>query len=131
MAEEEELDEQSEEEALRNFTCKLPARSRRLGPLQMSWGLAGTNLDADEEWRDELRAAIRDDSPPPSDAKDDSTPRAHQQQASQFTPEQIHTHLTTYYYSSHYLLLPIYYLSHYQLLLITAYYYRSHYLLPK
>lgn len=41
-----------------NFSAKLPERSRRLGPLQMSWGLSGTTVDADTEWRNDLRASI-------------------------------------------------------------------------
>jgi len=51
-------------ELVRNLTAKLPSRSRRLGPLQMSWGLSDTTNT--EEWRDEIRASVRADSPPPA-----------------------------------------------------------------
>ena len=42
-------------ELVRNLTFKLPERSRRLGPMQMSWGLADPNIDPDDEWRNEIR----------------------------------------------------------------------------
>ena len=48
-----------------NFSAKLPERSRRLGPLQMSWGLSGTTVDADTEWRNDLRASIRGENSEP------------------------------------------------------------------
>jgi hypothetical protein len=49
-----------------NFSAKLPERSRRLGPLQMSWGLSGTTVDADTEWRNDLRASIRGENAQPA-----------------------------------------------------------------
>lgn len=46
-------------EMMRNVSFALPARSQRLGPLQMSWGLADTAVNAeDDEWREEVRAAV-------------------------------------------------------------------------
>jgi len=47
-------------EMMYNVTFALPARSQRLGPLQMSWGLAETPANADDvEWREEVREAVR------------------------------------------------------------------------
>jgi hypothetical protein len=54
-------------ELVRNLTFKLPERSRRLGPLQMSWGLADPTIGDDDEWRNQIRASISGEPIAPSD----------------------------------------------------------------
>jgi hypothetical protein len=54
-------------ELVRNLTFKLPERSRHLGPLQMSWGLADPTIGDDDEWRNQIRASISGEPIAPSD----------------------------------------------------------------
>lgn len=62
----------------RNITFALPARSQRLGPLQMSWGLADTEINAGEDaWREEVRAAVCSAPSPGADISDADQRKEH------------------------------------------------------